>query len=327
MLTARRQRGIALIAVLWGMVLLSVIGLSVATTSRTETRLAHNLVENARAMALADAGVHRAVLRLLKPVVQQTAAVGPEMQSLLQRRPELEQVLLPETEDASPPQGEEVWRLDGTPYAWRVRGGEVVISVQDEAGKIDLNRAPDDQLNGLFLAVGLDPDRSAGMVDAIVDFRDRDDLRRLNGAEDPDYRAAGRAYGAKDGPFVAVDEVRQVLGMTPELYGWVAPALTVYSRRGRVNQATALPLVLQAVLGLNSEELEARLAERDAASVAGTVRRLRAQIVTIRAEAHTETGAVFVREAVVRLIRRGDQPFRIEAWRQGRRAVAAEEVN
>ena len=57
MSSAERQRGLALIAVLWGLVLLSVIALSVTTTSRTETRLAFNLAENAKARALAEAGV------------------------------------------------------------------------------------------------------------------------------------------------------------------------------------------------------------------------------------------------------------------------------
>ena len=45
-------------------------------------------------------------------------------------------------------------------------------------------------------------------------------------------------------------------------------------------------------------------------------------IYTIRAEAHTESGAVFVREAVVELTREADQPFRFHAWKQGRRAAA-----
>ena len=34
----------------------------------------------------------------------------------------------------------------------------------------------------------------------------------LNGAEDADYEAEGLPYGAKDGPFQSVEELRQVLG-------------------------------------------------------------------------------------------------------------------
>ena len=46
-------RGIALVVVLWMLTLLAVIAASFTTTTRTETRLARNLVENAKAEALA----------------------------------------------------------------------------------------------------------------------------------------------------------------------------------------------------------------------------------------------------------------------------------
>ncbi len=120
----------------------------------------------------------------------------------------------------------------------------------------------------------------------------------------------------------------------------MAPALTVHSRRRRVNPATAPLLVLQALPGLDPAEIEALLAEREEEEIGdeagdesgepgaagiGTVgaevpvRRSRSPAFTIRAEAHTETGAVFVREAVVRLAGDRDRPYLIQAWRQGRR--------
>ncbi len=311
-------RGIALIAVLWGLVLLAVIAASFATTSRTEIRLARNAMENARARALADAGVHRAVLGL--------AETDPERRLA----------------------------ADGTLYRFVFVDGQALIRIEDEGGKIDLNRAPDQMLKGLFLAAGLDADASAAMVDAIVDFRDANDARRLNGAEDDDYRAAGRRYGAKDRPFEAVEELRQVLGMTPELYALVAPALTVHSRQRKVNRDTASPLVLVALAagsGAAAAEAEAEAppeeeaegegeapaeeggeavdigageeaepAEGEAPTAARSSRRRRA--VTIRAEGHTATGAVFVREAVVRFTPRLTSPVHVRSWRQGGLAPA-----
>ncbi|MCD6016859.1 MAG: hypothetical protein K0R88_2943, partial [Solirubrobacterales bacterium] len=61
------SRGIALISVLWITGLLAVIAASFASSTRTEARLARNLVANAKAEAIADGGVHRAVLGLLDP--------------------------------------------------------------------------------------------------------------------------------------------------------------------------------------------------------------------------------------------------------------------
>ena len=327
------RQGLALIAVLWGLVLLSVIAASVATTTRTETRLAHNLVENAKAKALADAGVHHAILRLLSPEteglltpeMENPLKLGSEPAPVLRRRierslrSELEETLGPEYDDIFKPALPE----DGTPYAWGAQGGKVLISVQDEGGKIDLNRASDRLLRGLFVAVGLDPDESAALADAVADFRDGDDLRRLNGAEDVDYLGRGRPYGAKDRPFEATEELGQVLGVTPALYARVAPALTVHSRRGNVRRETAPPLVLEALLGPDALELETmeRGEESGGAPATGSAAsaaRARSNILTIRSEARTQAGAVFVREAVVRLSGGVRRPLRFVAWKQGR---------
>ena len=154
------RRGIALVAVLWVLVLLSVIAAGFLYETRTQTKLARNLVENAKARALADAGVHRAVLALLEPRTK--GLLGPEIENLLLLAPdpraprrrlegalerELAGVRGAETEGVS----RQGWRADGTVYAWAFGGAEVRISIEDEGGKIDLNRARDELLKGLFV--------------------------------------------------------------------------------------------------------------------------------------------------------------------------------
>ena len=298
-----RNRGIALVVVLWTLLLLSLIAASFLALTRGEIGVARNAVDNARAEALADAGVHRAVLGLMRPV----SGGG--------------------------------WRVDGTVYGWRFDGVEVRVAVTDEGGKIDLNAAPDNLLQGLFVSVEVAEDAAAALVDAIVDFRDADDLRRLNGAEDRDYRAAGLPHGTKNRPFESLAELRQVFGMTGALYDRVAPALTVYSRRRTPFRATSPPEVqaaLAAMLGAAPEEPEdrdARLepeeavpAESDPASVrilreGPSQARSRVRVYTVHAEGRTDGGAVFVREAVVRVVRNPAEPFRFHAWRQGRRRL------
>ncbi len=51
------QRGLALVVVLWVLVLLSLIAASFTLTTRTEVNVTRNLIDNAKAEALADAGV------------------------------------------------------------------------------------------------------------------------------------------------------------------------------------------------------------------------------------------------------------------------------
>jgi general secretion pathway protein K len=273
----RRQRGIVLVVVLWVLALLGIIAASFSRQTRVEMRVAHNLVENAKAEALADAGVERAMLGLIDP------------------------------NEAT------VWRADGRPYLLALGEGRVRITLQDEAGKIDLNLASDEMLQGLFEAVGLSPGDAARMVDRVVDFRDPDDRRRPAGAEDPDYFAAGRMQGAKNAPFESVDELLQVLGMTREIYERAAPYLSVYSRR-QVEPLSASPLVVEVLRRVAPEAL-ARLRAAQAAD-AGAPRLIRPRIVAVTAEASTAGGGVFIREAILQRFARPQQPFRILEWRQ-----------
>ena len=143
------EQGIALVVVLWIVTLLSVMAASFAYSMRTETSLATFAMERAQARALAEAAIAYAAQKLL-----------------LQPDPE------------SP------WPVEGTPKTWRFGGGEVSISVVESTGKIDLNHANRELLAGLLSNEGLADDEIDTLLDAIEDWRDPDDLRRLQGAED-----------------------------------------------------------------------------------------------------------------------------------------------
>ena len=64
----RGQRGLALVTVLWVLVLLSLIAASSTKTTRTEINVTRNIIDNAKAEALADAGVYQAIYALLYPL-------------------------------------------------------------------------------------------------------------------------------------------------------------------------------------------------------------------------------------------------------------------
>ncbi len=307
-----RRRGIALVIVRWGLVLLAVIAAAFTTETRTEVTLARNHLENAKARALADAGVHAAMVGLHRREVE--------------RR----------------------WRADGTVYTLASDAGEVSIVIEDEAGKIDLNTAPDELIGGLFAAVGLAEADAQALTAAIADFRDADDETHLGGAEDAKYRAAGLAWGPKNKPFEAVEELHQVLGMTRQLYALAAPGLTVHSRSKGVDVTVAPAMVLLALPGVDAEAVkalterrEARTGEQAAGQMAGAglggarittlpglgrqyASRSRGRVFTVRAEARVRSGAIFVREAVVSMTRNIERPFNIHAWRRGKREAAAD---
>ena len=217
MRSVKGSRGIALILVLWVIALLSVMAMGLTAAQRTESTLTANALAGARFRTAADAGIAYAALNLLAPqaVDPDAAATDAEGQSV-------------------------VWLPDATPHAWTFAEVPMAISVQNEGSRIDINQADADVLTALFRVLGVADDLSATLADRILDWRDTDDLKSLNGAEDPDYDAEGLPYGAKDGPFTSVEELRQVLGITPEIYRRLSQEVTVDSGNATGGRAVRL---------------------------------------------------------------------------------------
>lgn len=292
----RRQRGIALVLVLWVTVLLSVIVGSFTLVSRVETMQARNQLDVTRAYFAAEAGLHRAVAAM----------------------------------NVNDPQRQ--WVPDGRAYEMKLADADVEIRVVDESGRIDLNAAQLDQLVTLFESTGMERQRAEEITDAILDWRDPDDLVRMFGAEDPDYEAAGYGYGAKDAPFDTVEELQQVMGMNYELYQQVEPAVTVYSGRSEVNLNLAPREVLLAQPGLTAELVDQYLAERERAGQDGQgagaptpllpgagspVARGGSLTYSVESRATLPNGASSTLEAVVRLHSSpAGRPFSIVRWKE-----------
>ena len=177
-----RQKGVALILVLWVVVLLTVIASSFALSARTEGMQARIVFEKTRARYLAESGLHRAVYELRNP--------DPEAR----------------------------WIPDGRIYKMKFAEAEIEISITDETGKIDLNLASIELLTGMFASLGMGEEDAIGLAEKVIDWRDTDNIKGLNGAEDEDYEAEGYSYGAKDAMFDTVPELQQVIGVDYEMY-------------------------------------------------------------------------------------------------------------
>ncbi|MFO1353063.1 MAG: type II secretion system protein GspK [Gammaproteobacteria bacterium] len=159
------------------------------------------------------------------------------------------------------PDPDHPWPVEGSPREWTFGSGKVRISVVDAAGRIDLNHAAPELLKGLLTSAGgLEDAAAQALVDKIADFRDPDDAKQINGAEKADYQAAGRA--PKDSDFESVEELQQVLDMTPEIYERIAPALTMASGQPGIDPAAASALVLNAIPGSDPQMVEEYIAQR-----------------------------------------------------------------
>ena len=291
---AFRERGIALVLVLWLTVLLTVIGGAFAFSMRSAALASRNGVSLAALRAAADGAIERSAYELLRP-----------------RTPES-------------------WKPDGVVHSWRDGDIALVAMARDESAKIDLNAAPEPLLKGMFVNLAGLPDAEAtALVEAIADWRDPDDLRRPNGAEASDYRAAQSNYSPANSRFETVGELSRVLGVTPAIYARVAPVLTVHSRQAGVNPLTADRETLLSLPAATPEAVDEYLQQRDEALAQGLAPPPfppaqgflagAGPVWRIRAEASFADGVTFVREAVVRATADPRRPFYALLWSEGER--------
>lgn len=224
----RAARGAALLLVMWILLLMAGLVAVFALGTRTEALQGSALRQNVAARLAAEAGIELAALRL--------SASDPALR----------------------------WIPDGRAYRFTFDDFQVEVSVQDEAGKMDLNAVDTGQLAALMGWLGVEPARAERLAGVIQDWRDEDSLLAVSGgAEDRDYAAAGLPYGAKDQAFTTLGELQQLLGMDLATYRLLAPHVTIFSAMPRPEPGLASMPVLQA-LGLTPSQAAELIALRRA---------------------------------------------------------------
>ena len=324
----RNERGIALLMVVWIMALLTVIVTEFAYSMRTEVNITRNFKEDMQFYYLARAGVERALAELsvdfdfnyldgegnavfakIEPVpggILETPEMGGEM-----------------------PAGRRTHLGEGT-YSYRII---------DKEGKININVAVRNGLilNELLLQAGVKEKKTRDtIVDSIQDWVDKDDLHRLNGAEDSYYLSLTPPYRAKDGRFSTVEELLLIKGVTAEIFygtpykdveeGGFKGLVNFISITGsnRVNINSAPEEVLRA-LGYDDAKLDTLLSGRPHRSIPAILNRfprgtfrpaLKSSYFTIEATGSTdmEEGKRVIRADVLRRGRGRQNVLRITGW-------------
>jgi general secretion pathway protein K len=279
------ERGWALVSVLWVVTGLSLLAASVELLSANTFRLERETLHHAQAEAALDAGLARAVLALGAPD-------------------------LPDR-----------WRTDGTPYSFQFGDVTLSIAIQDELGRFDLNAVDGSILVSLLLSQGCSPDDAEKLSDSILDWRSSNadsGLHGLHGATDADYEAAGLSYRPRHAAFQSVDELRLVLGMSPELYDKIRPALTVYTKKPMVDPSVATREALLALYGGNTTQVDDILRARTDLSASGqqlgdTSLSLAGRAFSISVETEIDNRR-YRRAAVVMLTADKDHPYLVLSW-------------
>ncbi len=185
-----RQRGFALLIVLWTVGFLALLGTQILASGRSDTQLAENLKQEAVLQAAADGAVADVVFSIL-------AAHDPR------------------------------FHPDGLQREIMIGRTPVLVRVGIESDRINLNRASPALLRALIIDVGGSPPVAERLATAIADWRTDGTDTGAGAAQAPQYRAAGLSYGPAGAPFQSVGELADVIGMTPALFERLAPHLTV----------------------------------------------------------------------------------------------------
>ena len=262
------QKGIALMAVLWVLVLLIALATEFAFSMKMEVNTTRNYKEDTESYYLSKAGLNMAMAELFKEA--RFHSIHPEhgwiIGNVLTASIANKSTSSPGQED---PDTEESQGQDGLGEEETVQdfdivnrtdikleNGSITYTIRDENGKISVNSASKNTLDKLLQFSGVENKIERSTIsDSILDWIDTDKNHRLNGAEDDYYRKQNPPYYAKNGPIETIDELLKIRGMTEEiLYGseesddedkktGIANHLTIY-KISTVNPNTASEEVL-----------------------------------------------------------------------------------
>jgi general secretion pathway protein K len=218
------RRGVALLLVLWALVLLGTLALGFSWSMRTEAMAARNGIDEERAWFQARTGVNRAVVLLASLPADNVMAAE----------------IAGEDGDAS----------------YEVR-------IESESGKVDVNLVTEDVLLEMLKRGGLPEEEGESVRDAILDWRDADDVPRPRGAERAEYERTADPVTPRNGRFRSVGELMCVRGVTRRFHDvFLSRVFTVHGNSAQVNFLRAPGIVLGSLPGVSAAAVDRIVAGR-----------------------------------------------------------------
>lgn len=286
--TERSEAGVALVLVLLTFAVIGVLAGEFARAMREDASSTRNFKEETIAHYVAFAGINEAILAVLS----RRAQGG--------RRPDLR----PAEEPLRGPV-DALLDADGAWIDARFNGRPYELRATDEGGRISLNGADQLSLREVMLNLGHADDEADVVTDSILDWRDDDDLHRINGAESDHYESLPRPYRAKNADFDALEELLLVRGVTREIFygsggrAGLKDVFSVFNVTPGVNLKSVSAPTLGALSGLGSEQVGDIVSRRSELGH-DTGEEIRAAIEASGVEARTGTPVVMTIEARVR---------------------------
>jgi general secretion pathway protein K len=177
----------------------------------------------------------------------------------------------------------------------------VEIRVLNQASKVNPNVATLATMQTLLTRAGIDPGKAAALSRAIIDWRSSGPKSVSGGSKISQYQSAGLPYAPAGKLFDSVEEIGQVVGMTPALLARIRPFLSVYQESDTEEPGSGTGQAFPAT-------------DRDGWYLGSTGRLM---VVAIRATATGAKGGRFTRQAIVRLRAEpslDQEPYQILTW-------------
>jgi general secretion pathway protein K len=262
------QKGFALLFVIWVSALIAAVATGLVIKVRTNTLVAANIGQSEKAKRVADGVARLLALRLAE---QKTIA------------------------------------SNGVSLTCDYEGTKVAYLVQDQAGLVDINTAPDYLLIELISRLGGSAATAKQVTDAIFDYRDPDQTAREGGAEPATYN--GRNFGPKNAPFESVEELDQIPGLEDAQYRRLIELVTVNSFEAGIDPAAAPPEL---------RRIFDQTPQGDFTGVlASFVSRSQKRSFELDVRATLKDGGRYSRKALVFVTGQPDRPFAFMSWQRG----------
>lgn len=227
----KARRGVAMITAIWLVVAIAVVALQFSLDARERRQLGLGAADRGAQRALANGA-----LKLLQAKLEYAVrTIGAQRQNQMLR--------------SSDP-----WLGIDSLYSgtYDVDSQPVLVTASDLGAKLNINDLSEDELKTFLAFVLNDYVVADGLAQSIMDWTDVDDIARLHGAEKDDYIKNGLLALPANAPFRDIEDLRNVKGMTPEIFAAISPYLTTLGG-GLVNLNTAPVAVMKVLPGMTDQ--------------------------------------------------------------------------
>jgi general secretion pathway protein K len=227
----KNQRGIALLATMLAVSLMTLLVVDFTTSAALGYRSAANQADQLRAYYLARSGIQIGLAILVQDSLNKRLA-KQQYESL-----------------------DQVWAQPVSPIS--VDGGTVSMSIVDEARKLDINklydlqkREPSEQITEILVRLLTNIGVSPELLPILIDWLDPDSIESDGGAEADYYLRLTPPYEPRNGPIPTIGDLRMLKGMDDVTFLRLSPYLTTVEQNSGaccINANTAAPELLAAL--------------------------------------------------------------------------------